>query len=96
MIIFPLVRFQGLRDPVSKSPLVRRFPMDVQAVEEGVEEVLVVVDVVDTNVLVVAKAVDEAAVVLLVTEYVGKETPSPAEDGQLETVEYCVTVDTSA
>jgi hypothetical protein len=106
MIILPLVRFQGLRDPVSKSPLVRRFPVDVQAVEEGVDEVLVVVeivesevldvDVVDSNVLVVANTVDEAAVVVLDTEYVGKETPSPAEDGQLETVEYCVTVDTSA
>jgi hypothetical protein len=79
MIILPLVRFQGLRDPVSKSPLMRRFPVDVQAVEEGVDEVLVVVSVVESKALVVvdivefktpvvAKSVGEAAVVVLDTE----------------------------
>jgi hypothetical protein len=45
--------------------------------------------------LVVATAVDEAAEVVLAIEYVGKEDSSPTEDGQLEIVEYCVTVDTS-
>lgn len=87
------IDFQGLRDPVSKSPLTRRFPKDVQTVEEGATEVLLV-DVVESKVLVVAKAVDEAAVALVV-EYVGKEDSSLPEDGQLEIVEYCVTVDTS-
>jgi hypothetical protein len=78
-IIFPTVRFQGAREPVSKSPLIRRFPEDVQAVEAEVVEALIVVDVVESKVLdvvdvvefialVVAKAVGEAAMVVLVTE----------------------------
>jgi hypothetical protein len=94
-VIAPFVNVQGLRDPVSKSPLMRRFPEDVQAVEEGATEVLLVVDVVRSKALVVATAVDEAAEVVLAIEYVGKEDSSPTEDGQLEIVEYCVTVDTS-
>jgi hypothetical protein len=68
MVILPLVRFHGLRELVSKSPLMRRFPVDVQAVDEGVDEVLVVVAAVEPKALVVAKSVGEAAVVMLDTE----------------------------
>jgi hypothetical protein len=94
-VIAPFVNVQELREPVSKPPLTRRFPEDVQAVEEAAVEVLLVVDVVRSKALVVATAVDEAAEVVLAIEYVGKEDSLLAEDGQLEIVEYCVTVDTS-
>jgi hypothetical protein len=67
MVITPFVNVQGLRDPVSKPPLTRRFPEDVQAVEEGATEVLLV-DVVEFKVFVVVEAVDEAAVVVLAIE----------------------------
>jgi hypothetical protein len=79
MISSPFASIHGARDPVSKSPLIRRFSEDVQAVEAGVVEVLIVVDLVESKVLdvgdavefialVVAKAVGEAAILVSVTE----------------------------
>jgi hypothetical protein len=60
----PFASIQGARDPVSKPPLIRRFPEDVQAVEAGVVDVLIVVDVVESKVL----DFGEAAILVLVTE----------------------------
>jgi hypothetical protein len=50
---------QGARDPVSKPPLTKRFPEDVQ---EGAVEVPVVVDVVEPRAVVVLEVLDDAAV----------------------------------
>jgi hypothetical protein len=49
---------QGARDPVSKPPLTKRFPEDVQ---EGAVEVPVVVDV-EPRAVVVLEVLDDAAV----------------------------------
>jgi hypothetical protein len=79
MTISPCSNFQGARDPVSKSPLIRRLPMALQAVGLGSNEVPIVVDVVESKVLdvgdavkfialVVVKAVGEAAILALITE----------------------------
>ena len=62
---------QGSRDPVSKPPLTKRVSV-VQAVGVGaIGALLVVVDDAESGVLVVTASVDEAAVVVLVTENVG-------------------------
>jgi hypothetical protein len=70
----PFVIVQGASDPVSKSPLMRRFPVEVHAVEEGVAEELVSVVDVESSALVVAKGADDAVelTVLMVVNAVGE------------------------